>query len=159
MSKKRRVRNYLAFREETGGPDLGRLVAENDQNLREYYVDSDRYVARALNVQDAAVFFMGPKGIGKSAVLQMVRLNRTSETERTINLSPDDLAFSALANVEAQSPFLSEAGRNQWLFKSLWDYVLSLEILRREYRNESAFSQYFLSIFRGKHEKEARKPL
>ena len=151
MAKGGAKRNFL------GGPDLGRLVAEQDQDLVGYYVEPERYVNRAIDPTDPAVFFVGPKGVGKSAILQMVRLSRPSETPRIVNITPDDLAFSALANIEATTPILKDYGKNQWLFKSLWDYILSLEILRREYRTENNIEQFLKSFFRDFNETEARR--
>jgi hypothetical protein len=155
MAKDSRRCNYLAKSDSV----MGRVVAEQDRELAEYYVDSYKYVDRAIDTNDPAVFFIGPKGIGKSAILQMVRLNCSHDKQRIVNITPDDLAFSALANIEATTPLLKDFGRNQWLFKSLWDYVLSLEILRREYRTETSIEQFLKGIFRTYHEREARRLL
>lgn len=157
MSKKSKDKNYLKLRDPIDNLDFGRLIAEQDDNLAEYYVADDRYLKRALNVDDAAVFFVGPKGIGKSAILQMVRIRKSTEENRIINLKPDDLAFSALANAEATSPILTDAGRNQWLFKSLWDYVLALEILKREYPDTNSLKGWFASKFGTQHDRECRR--
>ena len=152
MTKRARERDYLKSNDPTFSLDLGRLVAEEDRNLSDYYVAPERYADKAIDPQDPAVFFVGPKGIGKSAILQMVRLSRASESPRIINISPDDLAFSALANIEAKTPLLTD--KNKWLFKCLWDYVLSLEIVRREHKTTGAIRSYLLSVFRNQHEKE-----
>jgi hypothetical protein len=159
MSKRPRERNYLAG--PTGKPinHLGRLVAEEDPDLMRYYVGQERYVDRAASFLDPAVFFIGPKGVGKSAVLQMVRLLRAPDASRVISISPDDLAFSALANVNAETPVLANAGQNQYLFKSLWDYVLSVQLLKREYSQNSKVMDMLVGLFRGKDEKEARRLL
>jgi len=156
MSSKKQERNFLKARDGCGSPDLGRLVAEQDPNLQDYYVAPERYVSRAQNINDPAVFFVGPKGIGKSAVLQMVRLLRKADADRIINILPDDLAFTSLANVETNTPILAQAGRNQGLFKSLWDYILALEVLRREYTTEMSIVQYLTAFLRPQHEKQAR---
>ena len=123
MGKRKKERNYLTG--STGKPvnHLGRLVAEEDPDLMRYYVNKERYVDRALSFPDPAVFFIGPKGVGKSAVLQMVRLLRAADASRVVSISPDDLAFSALANINADTPVLANAGQNKYLFKALWDYV------------------------------------
>ena len=139
--------------------NLGRLVAEHDNDLADYYVDEDRYVSKAYDTNDPATFFIGPKGVGKSAILQMVRINNARDFHRIVDITPDTLAFSALANIEATTPLLKEYGKNQWLFKSLWDYVISLEILHREYRDAGAIESIIKKIFAGRHEKEARRLL
>ncbi len=157
MPKKKQIRNYLKLRHANETLDFGRLVAEQDEHLAQYYVSDDRYVRRALNSEDPATFFVGPKGIGKSAILQMVRLSTSQTGHRLIDIRPDDLAFSALANAEATSPILGEAGKNQWLFKTLWDYVLCLEVLKREFPDTSALTGWFGSLFQGQYQREARK--
>lgn len=126
--------NFLLFRSGFGQGDLDTLVAEHDEHLPQYYVGHDRYVDRALSREGKATFFVGPKGAGKSAVLQMVRTERRARGDgaRIIDVSPDDLAFNALVNINVQTPLLSEAGNNMWLFTALWDFVLSVEVLRRE---------------------------
>jgi hypothetical protein len=148
MSRKSAEKNYLKPKAGKSVNNFGRIVAEQDPELQDYYVDPERYVARAMDFNDPAVFFVGPKGAGKSAILQMVRLNRATDEGRVISISPDDLAFSALANVNAGTPILRDISKNQWLFKSLWDYVLSLEVLRREYKDRSAFTSTLQKIVR-----------
>src|SRR4051794_35518779 len=101
MSRKSLDRNYITMAPEAKVRAFGRLVAEEDPNLSEYYIGRERYVDRALDVDDPATFFLGPKGAGKSAVLQMCRLTIGIDNPRLVSISPDDLAFSALANVEA----------------------------------------------------------
>ncbi len=149
-------RDYLQPKPNVHIHDLGRLVAEEDRHLAEYYVGREKYVERALNLHDPAVFFRGPKGVGKSAVLEMVRIEKARDERRLISISPDDLAFSALANVDCSTPILSAAERSQWLFKTLWDYVLAVEILRRELPDLPTF---LVNIFGGKQKKQARKLL
>lgn len=153
------AKNFLRPRHSGRSIDFGRLVAEEDPNLLEYYIDPGRYVARAESFSDPKVFFVGPKGVGKSAILQMIRLRHPADSARIITISPDDLAFSALANVEVNTPILSDLGKHQWLFKSLWDYVLALEILKREFPSRTALGSFFTSLFRGKYEVEARRLL
>jgi hypothetical protein len=163
MAKKKPERNYLTPRPGKSLHNFGRSAAEFDADLLEYYVNPERYVARAINIEDPAVFFVGPKGVGKSAILQMVKLLRERDAARVIKISPDDLAFSALANVSASTPIMSEAEKNQWLFKALWDYILALEVLRREHKDRNAFTTALSAIIRtffgSRHEKEANQLL
>ncbi|MDD1776797.1 MAG: hypothetical protein LUQ65_01405 [Candidatus Helarchaeota archaeon] len=138
--------------------DLGMLVAEQDKNLGLYYVGREQYLDRALDINDPIIFFMGPKGIGKSAILQMVRLERQRDEKRIIDIAPDDLAFSAFANVKMESPLLTDALRGQWLFKSLWDYVLLMEIWERENPDAKSRFEQFKSLFvRTEDEKRIQK--
>ncbi len=136
--------------------DLGRLQAEKDHDLQGYYVGRDRYLEKALDMSDPTIFYIGPKGIGKSAILQMVRLERKDKQEIIVNISPDDLAFSALANLNIDSPILKE-GQNQWLFTSLWDYVLLMELWARENSRDRNMLDKFISLFRSKDKKRIEK--
>ncbi len=136
--------------------DLGMLQAEKDHDLQEYYVGRDRYLEKALDMSDPTIFYIGPKGIGKSAILQMVRLERKDKQEIIVNISPDDLAFSALANLNIDSPILKE-DRNQWLFKSLWDYVLLMELWTQENSKDQNMLDKFKSLFRSKDEKRIER--
>jgi len=137
--------------------DMGRLVAEEDPNLINYYVGREFYLDRALNIDDPLIFYMGPKGIGKSAILQMIRLEKAQDVKRIINISPDDLAFSALANIQLESPILTDIGKGQWLFKSLWDYVLLMELWERENYGTQDIWVSFKKLFRSKDEKRIHK--
>lgn len=146
----------IGFRQDFGPGDLERVVAENDDLLAQYYVDEDRYVGRALNRDDNASVFIGPKGVGKSAILQMVRLGQraTGDHDRVIEITPDDLAFNALVNINARTPLLKSARENQWLFKSLWDYVLCVEILRRESTPTTGIEALIRKLFGSSHQRE-----
>jgi len=137
--------------------DIGRLVAEEDPNLRSYYVGREVYLDRALNIDDPIIFYMGPKGIGKSAVLQMIRLEKEHDIKRIINISPDDLAFSALVNLHPESPILADVTKGQWLFKSLWDYILLMELWERENSGTQDILKNFMRLFRSKDERRIRK--
>ena len=159
MKHKQRHRNFLHVREGARPGDLGRLVAENDHQLDQYYVEPERYVERALDVDDPAIFFMGSKGIGKSAILQMVRLLRKADSKRIINVSPDDLAFSGLANIKAETPLLAEPTKSQWVFKSLWDFILCVEVLKRECQDYDTLVGILKRVFSSKEEKAAQKLL
>jgi len=153
--------SLLTFRDGMTFSDLQRTVAERDDLLAQYYVGRERYVDRALNREDEASVFIGPKGVGKSAVLQMVRLDQESRgnTGRVIEIAPDDLAFNALVNVQSRTPLLNRPGDNQWLFTSLWDYVFSVELLRRESPSKGGVASILKSLFGTKHELEQKKLL
>jgi hypothetical protein len=154
MARKKRIAGSLS----DAARNLGMLVAEQDPNLERYYVGREQYLDKALNIDDALIFFMGPKGIGKSAILQMVRLERARDQKRVIDIAPDDLAFSAFANLRVESPLLMDALRGQWLFKSLWDYVLLMEIWERENSAVQNRIEKFKSLFmKSKDEKRIQR--
>ncbi len=153
--------NYVRFQKDRTPADLGRLVAENDDLLPYYYVGKEKYVSRALNLDDPASVFIGPKGVGKSAILQMVRNDRDNygEIARLIEVAPDDLAFSALANIDSRTPLLATARQNQWLFTSLWDYILSIEILKREYPQRMVLTNLIEKLFAKREQRQVDKLL
>jgi hypothetical protein len=162
MSKpSKKSKNYLAFRQGFGIGDLEKAVAERDDMLSQYYVGHERYLARAINRDDSASVFIGPKGVGKSAVLQMVRLTETAcgNGERIIEVRPDDLAFNALVNIKSRTPLLETPRQNGFLFKSLWDFVLCVAVLEKEHHDRRAIEQVLSSWFGGRHAKEQSRLL
>jgi len=70
--------------------DLGSAVAEQDNNLPDYYVEN-RYFHSALDFDDRHVLFIGKKGSGKSAILQMVK--NSVSGHKIIKLGADDIAM------------------------------------------------------------------
>lgn len=155
--KDRKANNYLRLRDATDTHDLGLLRAECDENLAFYYVSPEKYVSRALNFDSNATFFIGPKGVGKSAILKMVEIEGKKKGTRVVHIRPDDLAFATLADLKNQSPILQDANRHQWLFKTLWDYVLTLEVLRSEYPDAINRRSWLSSFFKGPYEISANK--
>lgn len=153
--------SLLKFRQGMTFNDLQRTVAERDDMLAQYYVGKERYVDRALSRDDEASVFIGPKGVGKSAILQMVRLDQRNagNTDRLLEIAPDDLAFKALVNIDSRTPLLSNPGSNQWLFTSLWDYVLSVAILARETPGRAGIAGLFTKLFGTHHQKEQERLL
>lgn len=136
---------------------LGQLRAEDDPDLSTYFVGNRGYLDRALDREDPAMIFRGPKGIGKSAILRMVEFKRQHDKDHLIRISPDDLAFTAFANVHAETPILRAADKYQWLFKSLWSYVISINLLSREYPISNTLLDRISSIFSSKDLKLARR--
>lgn len=135
---------------------IGIAVAENDPNLSESYWNRAKYVDKAELFDNQSIFLVGPKGIGKSAILQMIRNDNFSGGHRVINIRPDDLAFSAVANLKTEDSLLPKIN-NQWLFKTLWDYVLAIEVLHQEYTNENSLWDRVKDLFNGESEKRARR--
>jgi hypothetical protein len=157
----KRPKNLLRFRGGFGVGDLNRLVAELDENLPQYYIGEEIYTARAVDRHDPASIFVGPKGVGKSAILQMVKVTRqrTGDGGRVIIIKPDELAFNALVDVDARTPILSSPSENLWLFTSLWNYVLTTEILRRERGGVGWLESKMVDWFGDQHHREQRRLL
>lgn len=132
-------------------------VAEKDTELKKCYWNREKYVERAEDFNDPIIFFIGPKGMGKSAILQMVRNDNTFSGKTIVNIYPDDLAFSSISQLKATDESLLPKINNQWLFKTLWDYVLSIEILKKEYSTETSLWQRLKGLFDDESEKRASR--
>lgn len=158
-TRKKRDQDFLKFRPGRDLHHLDHLVAEKDAELDSYYHDEARYVNRALDRDDPAIFYIGPKGAAKSAILQMIRLRNKSGRARIIDVAPDQIAITPLANADLSSPLLSDPGKYRWLFRSLWDFILSVEILQHEYPDENALLGAIKNLVRSSDEKRARSLL
>jgi hypothetical protein len=154
---KNKAKPFLKYKHGRTTADLGRLVAEDDAELALYYTGRDLYVDRALSYDDPASFFVGPKGSGKSAILQMVRLERGYD--RIINISPRQLALSAFSGMSVNSPLLTNANKHHWLYKALWEYIIITEIGGKQFIDESYLFRLIGSIFGSDTEKKIRRLL
>lgn len=159
MGNKKKKPDEIKLRAGRTSADLGKLTAEDDTDLDKYYVRRDRYVDRALNITDQASFFVGPKGAGKSAILQMLRLDLKTQSNRVINLSPKQLALSAFVNIGLPSSLLIDSHKKQWLYKSLWDYIIATEVGSREYTDDASYWNFIKDRLRGRDEVKLRKLL
>lgn len=153
--------NLLSFRKNFNISSLSSTVAEDDPNLAQYYISPESYLDRALDREDQCSVFIGPKGAGKSAVLQMVRNHGivTGNSNRIIDIAPDDLAFNALLNIDTRTPLLSSPGQHQWLFTSLWDYVLCAELLQRDSVDRGTLESLLRTILGAKNQQQQKQLL
>lgn len=131
---------------------LGDLQAENDANLPMYFVDSRGYYDQAVSSNSSIIIFRGSKGIGKSALLKMLEVGHASDHRRVIKIGPDDLAFTALANSSKEDSIIES---NQWLYKCLWNYVLAVTLLNKEYTIESTLTRVIKDLIRTTDQKQA----
>lgn len=157
-SKKQRKKNKALLR--AAYANLGNLQAEHDPNLTQYYVTSSGgFLDRALDHVDPAIAFRGPKGVGKSAILKMVELRHRTDQKRIIRIGPDELAFTVLANANVDTPLVRSAANNQWLFKSLWDYILAVRLLAVEYPRQNMLAEILTKLFKNEEQQLAMKLL
>ena len=107
---------------------LGSAVAETDNDLSEYYV-SNPYLDRAKDIADRTVFFLGDKGTGKSALLEMV--DRTIHGPKIIRLGADDIGLGLLSNPSLLGSLGSvDLGM---IYRAVWDYIILISIVKKEY--------------------------
>jgi hypothetical protein len=157
-SKQQRKKNKALLR--AAYAKLGNLQAEHDPDLAQYYIKTKAgFLDRALDYSDPAIAFRGPKGVGKSAILRMIELHHSSDLKRIIRIGPDDLAFTALANADIDSPLIRSASTNQWLFKSLWNYILAIRLLEVEFSQQNTLFEKITSCLPNNNHKLAKKLL
>lgn len=149
-------KNYLKFKDGFNVGHLATTIAEEDSNLPMYYVSNETYVRRALDREDKVSVFVGPKGVGKSAILEMVRCDQRANGNeaRLIEIKPDDLAFNTLVNLERKTPLLTVASKNKFLFTALWNFVLCTEVLKYESTPTNSVSVVLQKMFGERHKKE-----
>ena len=82
----------LTLRDEEIGELFGQEAAEDDspERLRQYYFKSDVYDEIAANMPLRIV--VGHKGIGKSAVFQVLKQELEERNGLTLSIAPDDIA-------------------------------------------------------------------
>lgn len=95
--------------------DLGKVVAEDDQDLRNYFVETDSY--RFLTQPNRrCAFFIGKKGAGKSAMLQMVRLK--SVNDRWVNLPFSNVSYDMVVGIDTLKAYHEKA--RSLIFRAAW---------------------------------------
>ena len=72
--------------------------AEREENLANYYVDNP-YFQSAVDSNSKKAFFVGRTGIGKTAILESVR-RQTSSQQNIISIDPEDFAFKIMEGSE-----------------------------------------------------------
>lgn len=118
----------------SSGFNLGGQAAEADPLLEQAFYVTSHY--RALSARDDPhSFFIGRTGSGKSALLTQLE---TEYSEHVIRITPEDLALTYVADLQAVRWLDSQGVHLDPLFIALWKHVLLIEIIRRRYRVDSA---------------------
>lgn len=122
-----------------GKLQIGDSTAENDAHLREYFVYTD-YYEDAAQFECKKSYFIGRKGVGKSAILEMIRQKKDENT--IVNINPDDFALRVLSESDL---IRSLVGYNNLdvVYKYIWKFVIILEILKKRLGPQWSFSSYF----------------
>jgi hypothetical protein len=106
--------------------DLGASSAENEHDLRHYYVETHEY-NMALRGEGRLV--LGRKGSGKSAIFAQVRDRaRTDRQAIVLDLSPESFQLSKLRE---QVIDLLEEGTKEHTLTAFWEYLIKLELVAR----------------------------
>lgn len=101
------------------GLDFGQDVAERDAALERYFVETPSYRALLHNNKHVVI---GPKGIGKTALLRKVM----AEQRNSILITPESYATDVLEALSA-APVMSDRGA----LTTTWKYTLLIEIFRQ----------------------------
>lgn len=108
--------------------DLGKATAESDQRLPDYYYEND-YFRAATDLSDRRILFVGDKGTGKSAVLEMVA--RKISGPKMIRLGADDIGIGLLSNAKlVEGLGTVDLGL---IYKAIWDYLILISIVKAEF--------------------------
>jgi ABC-type lipoprotein export system ATPase subunit len=115
---------------------IGIEMAEDEANeLSEYYFDNEYYhKAKSFDRDHRELFFIGRTGSGKSAILAMIR-NNQRDSSRVISITGDEFALDVLLHSEEISAI--PESRRLLAFKSLWKYIIIVNILKNIYGREN----------------------
>jgi hypothetical protein len=113
---------------------LGNSTAEHDHNLKNYYVPND-YLNSTLNFSDKKTFFIGRKGVGKSAIVEHIR--QVKDPNEVITINPDDFSFNLLEESQVIKDLTSI--NPEVIYKYLWKYLVIIEILKHTFGAKKPF--------------------
>jgi hypothetical protein len=117
--------------------DLGRVDAEADIRLREYFVTTP-YVSEA--VHGRRTIFVGRKGSGKSALYQQLPLIYRHEgltDQLVLSLTPDEQAWVAVKQYKEAGMLAETAYTNAWLYTLGANLAIALTGLNRNWQGRS----------------------
>nr|WP_181198045.1 ATP-binding protein [Enhygromyxa salina] len=112
-----------------------------------YYTEKERYVGRIAGGLPNFFILLGDKGVGKSAIQEMLANELKGRPRRVVKLKPEDIAIFSLTKDRLIEP---SAGIDQrWFAKTLWTYLICVEIVRREFHDFEGLWQLLKARFRG----------
>jgi hypothetical protein len=130
-----------------GHQPLGGSVAEREADLAVYYTEKERYVGRIAQGLPDFFILLGDKGAGKSAIQEILASELKGSAFRIVRLKPEDIAIFSLTKDRLVEP---SAGIDQrWFAKTLWTYLICVEVVRREFQDFEGYWQTLKATFRG----------
>lgn len=111
---------------------VGAAGAEDDEFLSECFIDTG-YLHVIKDMDDCRSIILGRTGAGKSALIEKIN---EDEKERTIVISPENLALSYVSNSTILSFFSSIGVNLDPFFKLLWRHVLTVEVLAKHFETD-----------------------
>ena len=110
---------------------LGGLTAEKDPLLSDAFIDNGTYSAIVAE-DDPHWFIVGRTGSGKTALLKQLEISEFPE--KVARISPRELAFHHITNVNAIRTLLGLGVRLEPFFHALWRHLLLCEVVRHRYK-------------------------
>lgn len=112
---------------------IGAPAAEDDGEYLESCFVQTGDLQLLADTSDRRIILLGRTGTGKTALLRRLE---THESARVIQVCPDSLALTYLANSTVLK-FLTELGINlDPFYKLLWRHVFTVEVLRRFFEHK-----------------------
>lgn len=109
------------------GISIGKLSAEQDQILKESFVDLG-YLQRLLDPSDGTFLILGRAGSGKTALMRMIR----ERAENVSTLDPEELSMQYI-HCSSLRTIASWGVNLEPFYKFLWRHVCILELIRMRY--------------------------
>ena len=110
--------------------DFGALAAERDieRGLEEYFVESEAYTRVKSGVKRVVI---GGRGIGKSAIFQMLARRERDAGSFVIELSPEDYSYELLTQTMASQS--SGSWAKQGAYAAAWKYLIYVLVMKEIY--------------------------
>jgi hypothetical protein len=132
MTRNSVVRDAFRFRR---NDTIGAAGAEQDSEfLSACFVDTGD-IAVLENVEEPRFIVLGRTGAGKSALLERLK---ELKGERVIQIQPDNLALTYIANSTVLNTFKSLGVNLDPFFILLWRHVFTVEILSRYFQQSGS---------------------
>lgn len=103
--------------------DLGKDEAENDENLKRYFLKTNTY-KNALSGDKTII--VGRKGSGKSAIFTLLNDEIDSQGNYVIKITPDQYSWSALKDYRESGILPEQAHTNAWKLTLLSSIIWTL---------------------------------
>lgn len=110
--------------------ELGGYVAEREESILPTYVENE-FLEEALRHESRKCFIIGRTGTGKSAILRVV--NERNDSADVVFLKADQFTFRQVELSRAIYQIHELGGGLDYIFKTIWKYMLVSQLLRKRY--------------------------
>jgi energy-coupling factor transporter ATP-binding protein EcfA2 len=113
---------------------LGDFSAENDVNLKDYFLDETYACISAKNFNDHRYILLGRTGSGKSAILSHIHEKfRHDDNYICAFIRPNQSYLDAVVQTDIFHEFKKTEGLQPILYKLIWQYVIMVAVIREKY--------------------------